>query len=226
MKIIIKGDPIAQKRHRHVSQNGFVRVYNPNGNEKKVVAEQMIRQTREMRLKDPNWHPVSPISLRLSIYRARPKNLANSKRNASGWILDMPITKPDFDNYCKFYSDCGNNILWKDDNQIVTAHIKKRYAKPGEEPYTEIEVMEHKPIAEEAKKILTVFDPETFKEFVHDARTFALFGYKEIESLLDQPEISEHLLQSIATDINRFSKKYADKLAKVSKYTYEYERGV
>jgi len=42
-----------------------------------------------------------------------------------------PTSRPDYDNLLKGLMDQGNGILWRDDSQIVKAHIEKRYARFG-----------------------------------------------------------------------------------------------
>ena len=36
--------------------------------------------------------------------------------------------KPDFDNTLKHLCDCLNKLVWKDDTQVVRAHIRKEYS--------------------------------------------------------------------------------------------------
>jgi Holliday junction resolvase RusA-like endonuclease len=42
-----------------------------------------------------------------------------------------PTVKPDVDNFCKMVMDCGNGILWTDDNLVVELVARKEYGKPG-----------------------------------------------------------------------------------------------
>ena len=41
-----------------------------------------------------------------------------------------PIVKPDPDNIAKLVCDAGNNLIWRDDAQIVDLHIMKSYGYP------------------------------------------------------------------------------------------------
>jgi Holliday junction resolvase RusA-like endonuclease len=49
----------------------------------------------------------------------------------------LPTGKPDIDNAAKLVCDALNKLVWKDDSQIVEAHITRRYA---EAPQTVITV--------------------------------------------------------------------------------------
>lgn len=59
----------------------------------------------------------------------------NKKRLALGGKI-FPTSKPDIDNIMKCI-DALNNIVWKDDSQIVSSKIDKRY---GKSPRLEISV--------------------------------------------------------------------------------------
>lgn len=53
----------------------------------------------------------------------------------------------DVDNYAKAALDAVNDAtIWGDDKQVVSMHVSKRYAEPGEEPCTIINIkhMENK----------------------------------------------------------------------------------
>lgn len=56
------------------------------------------------------------------------------KKNEGDWHN----IKPDSSNLYKFFEDCANGILWRDDAMIVAGSFKKIYSK---NPRTEIEVL-------------------------------------------------------------------------------------
>jgi Holliday junction resolvase RusA-like endonuclease len=43
--------------------------------------------------------------------------------------LILPTSKPDLDNQLKLIGDACNGILWRDDAQIVTATVSRRYVE-------------------------------------------------------------------------------------------------
>ena len=51
----------------------------------------------------------------------------------------LPAKRPDFDNLAKGITDALNGLAFKDDNQIVEAHIYKRYGDPQK---VEVEIKE------------------------------------------------------------------------------------
>lgn len=68
-----------------------------------------------------------PIILRLCAYKPIPTSFSKAKIAAVGRGEFVPITKPDLDNYNKMV-DALNSIVWKDDAQVVTAVLHKRYS--------------------------------------------------------------------------------------------------
>lgn len=58
-----------------------------------------------------------PVFLNITFNLTKPKFSKN----------EYPIVRPDLDNYTKAILDCGNNILWEDDSQIVNINCKKQY---------------------------------------------------------------------------------------------------
>jgi Holliday junction resolvase RusA-like endonuclease len=67
------------------------------------------------------------VVLRLCAYRPIPSGFSQRKREAAERGEIVPITKPDADNYLKMV-DALNGIIWRDDSQVVTAVIHKRYS--------------------------------------------------------------------------------------------------
>ncbi|MBA7577412.1 hypothetical protein ES708_19264 [subsurface metagenome] len=42
----------------------------------------------------------------------------------------MPVARPDYDNYAKLLTDALEKFVYKNDSQICTALIKKRFGSP------------------------------------------------------------------------------------------------
>jgi Holliday junction resolvase RusA-like endonuclease len=62
-----------------------------------------------------------PLSLALVFLLEKPKRC--SRR--------YPAVRPDLDNFVKAMMDCGNEVLWHDDGQIVHIGAMKIYGEPG-----------------------------------------------------------------------------------------------
>lgn len=120
MEFVFKQTPVAQKRPRF----GDGRVFNPQRkiktNLKWDAASQMRSQRAEMVLE-------SPVSLNMSVYVPLPKSWSQKRKNE---LLDKPVTtKPDLDNYLKFYLDVLNGIAYQDDKQVAEVFCQKLYGK-------------------------------------------------------------------------------------------------
>lgn len=69
------------------------------------------------------------VAVEITAYFPIPASWAKYKKRAAlaGGIL--PETKPDWDNIGKIITDALNGLAYRDDAQVVTAIVSKRYAK-------------------------------------------------------------------------------------------------
>lgn len=79
------------------------------------------------------------LSVHLKIYRQIPKSTTKKDRALYLAGLKRPVVKPDTDNYQKAVLDALNDIIWKDDSQIVDLRGEKYYS---DKPRVEISVRE------------------------------------------------------------------------------------
>lgn len=136
MKMIqftVYGTPVAQGRPRFSSQGGIARAYDPKKSKdfkkyvKLVAAEHRPKKLLE-----------GPLQLFIRVYKPTLKNFSKKKlEDAESGVL-RPVTKPDVDNYVKGIKDACNQILWKDDSQVVELLASKWYS---EKPRIEIMVV-------------------------------------------------------------------------------------
>ena len=68
------------------------------------------------------------VILRMCAYRPMPAAFSDKKRGAAERGELVPTSRPDFDNAAKLAADAINGILIRDDAQIVSAIIHKRYS--------------------------------------------------------------------------------------------------
>lgn len=68
------------------------------------------------------------VVLRLCAFRAIPSSLSKAKRASAVAGHIFPIGRPDVDNYTKMI-DALNGIVWRDDSQVVTAVVHKRFSE-------------------------------------------------------------------------------------------------
>ncbi len=76
-------------------------------------------QLKLLMRKDFRFKPLTgPLHVIIGFFVNRPKRTKN----------EYPVVKPDVDNFAKLVCDSGNDILWRDDSQIVRLECFKCYA--------------------------------------------------------------------------------------------------
>lgn len=227
MKIVLNGAPFFKKRHRCACRNGKPLIYDPQvTKEMAVVKHQMLNEWNRIyesenrkdvkELSNVAW--ASCLEVFFSFYFPVKPSDSQSKKNEKLWGFQLPNEKPDFDNLQKFYADCGNGILWKDDCQIVISHSNKFY---DENPRTEIEIMVKKEvnINPKAKNVFMVFGPNKLKEFLVDVTAFMALPSSKIDQIIaasNEPDKESIFLEAAAL-LSDFALKYSDDLKKIAK---------
>ena len=125
MKIIIRGNAVAQGRPRFSSKGGFARAYDPSKsrNWKADVKMQAIMQNVKIM--------EGPLLLKVDFYLMRPKSLPKK--------VTHHIKRPDLSNLIKGIEDALNGIAWNDDSQICETYQRKLYTTNN--PGVEIDVI-------------------------------------------------------------------------------------
>ena len=109
----IFGDPVGKQRPR-VTQHG---TYTPK---KTKDYEELVKSLYQ----GPYFGDV-PLCVDVLAVFPIPKSYTKKQRAE---CLGKPyMKKPDYDNILKIISDALNGVAYKDDNQIVSAYIYKRY---------------------------------------------------------------------------------------------------
>ena len=128
-KILLEGNPIPWKRP---GRSGS-RYYDQQHYEKIAVRAHMKEQ-----------YPLLPITgaviVGFTFAFEIPKSVSKKRREMmlKGEILHTQ--KPDLSNLIKFVEDCGNELLWRDDCQIVSMSLpNKKWSATG---FTEITFQE------------------------------------------------------------------------------------
>ena len=129
--IIVPGTPIAKKRPRFFRRGNFVGTYDPQHTEEGRFLLLVREQFKQAPLTG---------SLRLScgFYMPIPQSTSKKKRLAMLNEEIRPAKKPDMSNLIKFVEDCLNEIVWIDDNQIVSYGAMEKFY--SEDPRTHIEI--------------------------------------------------------------------------------------
>lgn len=124
----VPGDPVPKGRPRLTVQGGHARAYTP-----------AKTRTYEAKIADAardafNGEPYDcPLAVELHASLAVPKSWSKRKRAEA---LDGTVfptgPRADCDNIAKAVLDALNGIVWRDDGQIVSLFVSKRYADvPG-----------------------------------------------------------------------------------------------
>ena len=125
-------EPTPKGRPRFAIVNGHARAFTP-AKTRNAEAEIVIAIRNEV-LKHGRFMDDTPLRLDAVFYIPKPKS--KPKR------VTMPTTKPDIDNYGKLCLDALSGYLFKNDSQITTLVLRKRYCEEGKLPRVELKVRE------------------------------------------------------------------------------------
>lgn len=119
IEFTVPGEPQGKARPR-VTRYG---VYTPK---KTVEYEKAIKNAF---LSAGGRRTESPVKLSITAYYKIPKSA--SKANEQKMLSDelLPCKKPDLDNIAKCVCDALNGVAYKDDAQVCSLNVKKRYSR-------------------------------------------------------------------------------------------------
>jgi len=124
----VDGIPVAKGRPRFARRGNFVKTYTDN---KTLAWEDQVRQSA-VNAMGPSEPLETPVTLCLYFRIPIPASWSKKRQERAKAQDERPAKKPDWDNLGKAVSDALNGVIYKDDSQIVSAHIKKVYsAVPG-----------------------------------------------------------------------------------------------
>lgn len=130
----IPGKPIAKKRPRFCRRGKFVMAYNDQETEEGRFMNLVCQQLPK------GFEPLpGPLSIKLYFGMPIPKSISKKKRAQMIGGELKHTKKPDVDNCIKFVKDCFNELVYKDDSQIVSVEAWKAYS---ENPKTVIIISE------------------------------------------------------------------------------------
>jgi Holliday junction resolvase RusA-like endonuclease len=119
----VPGEPRGKGRPRATIRAGHVAVYTDAKTRSEEGAIRMIASAA-MRGRPPYE---GAVSLYMVAYRSIPASFSKAKRKAALRGELFPTSRPDFDNYSKM-ADALNEIVWRDDSQVVRAKVLKLYS--------------------------------------------------------------------------------------------------
>jgi len=112
--------PTSQKRHRH-TRGG--RTYDPCCEQKR----DFLKLCRAVGAPPEVLYYTSPVECSLVFTFARPRSHRTSKGALRKGVPERHIYKPDTDNLAKFVLDALNGVYYKDDSQVYSLRVLKRY---------------------------------------------------------------------------------------------------
>ncbi len=222
MKIILVGDPIAKKRPRFSTRAGYVVTYDPQEESKRDVKKRFIDILKQKlnsidkgeAMEASSFSTQTAFKVCFYFYLPISKSDNIKTKNLKKWGIKHHNIKPDYDNLEKFYLDCANGILWKDDCMIVESHSYKNY---DENPRMEVTIVPKKQISLNGKveSFFSKCSKSELKDFIYDAKCISRIDLDERYALEDC--LIEPWLTNVAIEISTFSIKYADLLSKIKK---------
>ena len=132
IKIEIEIEPVAKGRPRFTKRGHTYTPAKTKNYEKIIKAELMARHPDQLE---------GACHLDMTFVRPIPKSWSKKKKQQAIDHEIRPVTRPDLDNYEKAVMDAANDVLYKDDSQIVSKHTRKVY---GETPKVIIKIEEIK----------------------------------------------------------------------------------
>lgn len=135
MHFDVPGVPRGKQRPRVVRQNGRTISFTPD---QTVQYENLVRWCYKT-AEGKRFPDDMPLKVTIQAFYEIPKSASKKKR---AQMLDgeiRPTKKPDADNIAKIICDALNGIAYRDDAQVVTCIINKRYS---EEPSVSVEIEE------------------------------------------------------------------------------------
>jgi Holliday junction resolvase RusA-like endonuclease len=119
----VEGDPVGKQRPRFTKTG---RTYTP----KKTSDYEGMIADKAMIAMGPATPLETPVAVYIYINHAIPASYSKKRKEACLNRLERP-KKPDLDNVAKAYLDAMNGIVYKDDVQVVSLHVTKRYDTIG-----------------------------------------------------------------------------------------------
>lgn len=124
---MVEGTPVGKGRPKFARRGNFVSTYTPT---KTRDYEDLIKDAAR---KAMGSNEVLETPVTVAIYITVPIPASYSKKRTEACLSgsERPIKKPDIDNVAKCFLDAMNEIVYKDDTQVLTLHITKVYGKYG-----------------------------------------------------------------------------------------------
>lgn len=119
----VPGVPVGKGRPKFARRGNFVTTYTP---EKTASYENLVKLAAAEAM-EGRAMITGHVELNLWLHVTAPASWSK-KKTAAALIGEVrPTTKPDIDNVLKAICDAMNEIVWKDDSQVVSCTVHKHY---------------------------------------------------------------------------------------------------
>jgi len=203
ISITLLGEPVAKMRPRICKKFS----YDPQVKLKNAAKFQVLDELNQLKQTFPIPFD-QPVAIFLHFYtspRAGEESLVD-------WGITENVFKKDVDNFCKFYLDVMNGIVYEDDRQVNELYCRKECSN---NPRIEIKIMaQKKTISDKTKEVLSYIPKEYFCKFAEEIEavsTNLLF----VDSNVGRQKEIDYL--EAAYLFCEFSEKFAPILTKVNK---------
>jgi Holliday junction resolvase RusA-like endonuclease len=124
---MVEGTPVGKGRPKFARRGNFVSTYTPT---KTRDYEDLIKESARKAMGSAE---ILETPVTVAIYITVPIPASYSKKRTEACLSgsERPIKKPDIDNVAKCFLDAMNEIVYKDDTQVLTLHITKVYGTVG-----------------------------------------------------------------------------------------------
>jgi Holliday junction resolvase RusA-like endonuclease len=124
---MVEGNPVGKGRPKFARRGNFVSTYTPT---KTRDYEDLIKDAARQAMGSAEMLE-TPVTVAIYITVPIPASYSKKRTEACLSGSERPIKKPDIDNVAKCFLDAMNEIVYKDDTQVLTLHITKVYGTSG-----------------------------------------------------------------------------------------------
>lgn len=125
---VVPGEPVGKGRPRIGKLGNHARMFTPakTANYEGLIAHAGKQAMAGRQLLD------GPVMVEMHIGLSIPQSMSKKRKALAIAGQIFPTKKPDMDNVIKAIYDGLNGVVWRDDVQVVDAHVRKRYVEtPG-----------------------------------------------------------------------------------------------
>ena len=108
-----------------MTNSSFIHVYSLTGHEDSVFMKRLMEKEEFEAL---DQMICTPCTVDINMYFKTPSYFNKTQTILAEIGLERPITKPDFDNGAKKYSDMFNANVWLDDTLVIDGSVHKYYS--------------------------------------------------------------------------------------------------